>query len=658
MKKVFMMIAALAVLATACQEPEVDPELTLTSPSEVTINSEGGIETVSFTSNVPWTASIDNSNWSVNPASGNAGTATVKVTALQNESDDNASATLTIVAKSETKSVSQTVKFTQLQKDCLSLVNDSAEVSDLAQTLEVKVLANVSYTVESDVDWLKFVETKGAVSTTSFIAVSANKGEAREGHLTFSGAGKKIEFTVKQAAFAPYFNIKSTDEYGYIYAPKEGGTLYLQIQTNVAYTMTTYEDGAFPWQHVTSKHDDESNSDILTIKIDANENYGDRVSYIKFTSTEYQVPAVDENGDPTGEMTDMVQRVYIGQEGLKYQNYSISMYDMEFDTWGTTVLSEAVYNGKHYISNGQDLYEITPSSGAFKKIDWFCGNGMTQKVITNDDAGNLIVCNRTAYINDEYSDGYFILNVVTPDGKESNLVTKAAWECGGPFGAEIKVTGDVTKNAVIAAPVEGIDGITMSLTMGYFEVKDGVIGAFNSVAVTGFTGTWSAGAWNTYPNNLPTIFPKGTSAADGFIMSGSYEENAAYTFGTDGAATIALLPDPVQSGNYAYQTIDIISLNGKKYLVNVASTFFPSWGLTPVVSVIDFDNYTAGSVLHDIALFNVNGASYFAADWDYAISPACSVKLYNADGKLGIAYVDLNGRCAEGYVLDPAVISK
>ena len=645
-----MIFSALAILATACQEKEVEPELALTTPSEVTVKTEGEIISVGFTTNVDWTASIDNSNWSVTPTSGAAGNVSVKVTALQNESDDPATATLTISAKTLT----QKVTFTQLQKDCLSLEKDNAEITDLEQNIEIKVLANVSYTVESDVDWLKFVQTKGAVSTTAVVAASANKGAAREGHLTFSGAGKKAEFTVKQAAFAPYFNIKSTDDYGYIYAPQNGGTLYLQIQTNVDYKVTTYEDSSFPWQHVTGPDAD----GIYTIKVDANEHYGDRVSYIKFTSSEYQVPVLDEDGNPTGDTEDMVKRVYIGQDGYEYVNYSVSMYDMEFDTWGTTVLSEAVYNGKHYISNGQDLYEIEPATGAFKKIDWFCGNGMTQKVITNDNAGNLIVCNRTAYVNDEYTDGYFILNVVTPDGKESNLITKAAWECGGPFGAEIKVNGDITKDAVIAAPVEGIAGITMSLTMGYWEVKAGEIGDFNQVTVTGFVGTWAAGAWNTYPNNFPTIYPKGTTAAEGFIMSGSYEENAAYTFGTDGAATIALLPDPDQSGNYAYQTIDIMTLGGKKYLVSVASTFFPEWGLTPVVSVVDFDNFTAGSVIHDIALFNRNGASFFAADWDYGISPACSVKLYNADGKLGVAYVDLNGRCAESYVLDPAILSK
>lgn len=650
MKRALFIISALALLATACQEKEVIPELTLASPSEVTVGTEGDIVSVSFNTNVDWTASIDNSNWSVTPTSGAAGNASLKVTALQNDSDSPVTATLTISAKTLT----QKVTFTQLQKDCLSLDKTEAEISDLAQNIEIKVLANVDYKVESDVEWLKYVETRGAVSTTAIVAASANKGEAREGHLTFSGAGKKAEFTVKQAAFAPYFNIKSTDEYGYIYAPKEGGTLYLQIQTNVSYDITTYEDGAFPWQHVTGP-DAEG---VYTIVVDANDNYGERISYIKFTSSDYQEAVLDEDGNPTGEYTDMVRRVYIGQEGHSYAQYSLSMYDMEFDTWGTTVLSEAVYNGKHYISNGQDLYEVDPATGAFSKKEWFCGNGMTQKVITNDDAGNLIVCNHTAYLNDAYTDGYFILNAVTPDGKESNLITKAAWECGGPFGAEIKVHGDVTKDAVIAAPVEGISGITMSLTMGYWEVKDGAAGDFTQVTVTGFVGTWGAGAWNTYPNNFPTIYPLGTSASAGFIMSGSYEENAAYTFGTDGAASVALLPDPEQSGNYAYQTLDIISLNGKNFLVSVASTFFPEWGLTPVVSVVDFDNYAAGSVVHEVALFNRNGATYFAPDWDYGIAPAASVKLYNADGKLGIAYADLNARCVEGYVLDPAVLLK
>ncbi|MCQ2177348.1 MAG: hypothetical protein MJY42_00475 [Bacteroidales bacterium] len=646
MKK-YLFFAAAAIFAIACQPKEQPtPSITLSTPAEVTVPVEGDIVTVGFTTNVDWTASLDNKAWSITPASGSQGTVALKVTAPQNDSNDPVTATLTIRGDK----ASATVKFTQLQKDGLIVPTDPIEVDETEQVINIPIKTNVDVKVSTNVDWLTFVETKGLVDKTVSIKVAANDEEEREGIVMISGAKQSFEITVKQAALKPYFEIEGVDEYGYLYAAKEASVVSFKVKTNVEYEVTTYET-AFPWQHVSESEG------TYTVNLDANEKYGDRTSYIKFTSSQYQVPVLDEDGNPTGETQDMVVRVYILQEGNKYVQYSLSMYDMEFDTWGTTVLSEAVYNGKHYVSNGQDLYEITPENGAFKKIDWFCGNGMTQKVITNDDAGNLIVCNHTAY-SDSYLDGYFILNAVTPSGTETNLITKAAFECGGPFGAEIKVRGDVTKDAIIVAPVEGIAGVTMAMNADYWEIKDGVVGDYNSVTVTGFVGTWGCGAWNTYPNNFPTITALGTTAAEGFAMSGCYEENTAYIFSAEGTTMPVLYPDPDQSGNYAYQTIDMIQIGSNLYLVSIADTFFPEWGLTPVVSLVDVNNLTTTGIVHEVAIFDINAATYFSPDWDYGISPACSAKLYNADGKIGIAFASLNGRCVENYVLDPAILAK
>lgn len=671
------MILALAAMAIACEkpEPQVTPAITLSSEAEVTVPTDGAISNVAFNANVAWTASIDNAQWQLSAKSGEAGDATIKVTAPQNTTNDAIVATLTI--KAET--ASQTVKFTQLQKNALILPETEKEIDCNEQDFYIDVQANIAYEAvpASDCPWIVVSTpvTKSMVDYQTHVHVDVNSGEAREGTIVFKGEGvTPIEYTVKQAAFEPYFNVKSTDENGYLYAPVEGGTLYLQIQTNLEYTYKTYEDGAFPWQHVTVE-EQEDGSNIFTVVIDANETYDERTSYIKFIIPYIQDDVLDEAGNPTGETKDHTEYVYVAQDGLDCIKYSISMYDSQFDTWGTTVISEAIYNGKHYVSNGQDLYEINPADGTYQKIAWPWGAGMTQRVITNDDAGNLIVCNHTAYIDESYTDGYFILNVVTPAGNESNLITKAAWECGGPFGAKLVVRGDITSDALICAPVEGIVDIKGGNEIGCWEVSSGVLGEYKRITVTGPVCIgWLAGYWCAYPANCPQFIPQGVHISDGFLMSGCYEENAAYAVdGTSGAAVKMLTPelyvDPYEmSGNFGFQSVSMAVVGGKAYLAVLASPFFPDYGPgwygNPYLFILEIPATLPSSPLNIWESANLVKActTYFPWDadpaTDWGINVFADIKMYDANGKIGVVLTDLNGRSIECYEFDPAIIKK
>lgn len=441
---------------------------------------------------------------------------------------------------------------------------------------------------------------------------------------------------------------------------KDGGEFIINVDANVEFTVTDYSDGSFPWQHAVPANDGKS----YKVTIDANNSYNARESYVKFVTTEIK----DE------EDKDLTVRVYFEQDCLPSVKYSISMYDAEFDTWGTTALSNAVFNGKHYVSNGQDLYEIDPATGNYSKISWPWGSGMTQRVITNDDAGNLIVCNHTAYLNDAYTDGYFILNVVTPAGVESNLITKAAWECGGPFGGKIAVTGDVTSNAVICAPVEGIVDVTGSNSIGCWEVTNGTVGEYNKIAVTGVVCIgWMPGNWCVYPTNCPQFIPQGVHVSDGFLMSGCYEENTVYAVAPNGEAIKMLTPELMVdvydlNGNLGCQSIGEVMIGSDVYVGILGSPFFPSygpgWSGAPYLSIFKVPATLPSTPLNMWEDANVVKicTSYFpweddpATDW--GIDVFADIKLYNADGKISVTVADLNGRCIEAYEFDPEVIKK
>lgn len=646
MKKIFYVFAALAVMAAACTKPEpITPSITLTSQAEVGVPVDGSTETVTFEANVPWTASLDNSNWTISPSSGEAGTVSVKVSSTPNATNDPVYATLTIKAQTAT----QTVKFIQVQKDGMVISTTEYEAPAEASTVTVKVMANVAVKATTSTAWITIPEpTKGLVEKDFALAIAANEGEAREGTVVFEGAGTPVEVTIKQAAWEPYFEIEGyeLDEEGnaYVEVPSEGGEYALSVNTNLSYEFEPYID-AFPTQHAVRNGDD------YEVTIDKNDTFNEVKTYIKFTLT---IPGSD----------DAVKvKVYFVQAAKPCFAYTNSMYDMEFDTWGTTVLSEAVFNGKHYVCNGQDVYEIDPATGAYQKITVPFGSGMTQKVITTDDAGNLIVCNHTAYDAgaDAYLDGYFILNVVTPAGEESNLITKAAYECGGPFGAKLKVRGDITSNAIITAPVEGIAGSGMSKTLGYWEVTEGVLSDYNKLDVEGIVATWGMGYWNAYPENFPTIIAIGTKAADGFIMSGAYEENASYFIAADGTATKKMNPEfylgeDEVNGNFGFHSMDIRNIGGTDYLVIVASPFFPSYGAdwcgSAYVALHKLSSIQEGTSTISDAAFCKTATYYFDPESDWAINVFADVALYDANGKIGIAFADLNSRCIEAYEVE------
>lgn len=656
MKKYFMLLA-LAVAAIACQpEKQVTPTITLASNAAVTIPTDGAIETVSFNSNVVWTASIDNPMWNISAKSGEAGDVSIKVTAPENKTNDNVVATLTIKAES----AEQKIVFTQLQKDAFIVDGTVKEIDAAAQEFTVSIKSNVEYSAEVNCDWITVASgyTKAMADYTAKVSVAANDGAAREAVITFKGAGEVIEFAVKQAAFVPKFEIagKDANEDGNYYyeVAIAGGNFEFTVDTNIDYTVTTYDD-TFTYQHVTR------NGNNYSVSIDANNSYNGRHSYIKFV-----MPGVDEEGAPV----DVAVRVYFFQAAEDCHAYSISMYDMSFDTWGTTVLSEAIYNGKHLVSNGQDLYEINPADGSYSKIEWFCGQGMTQKSITNDDAGNLIICNHTEYDTEAgYLDGNFMINVVTPAGVEKNLFTIPGWMVGGPIGTKLSVTGDVTGTALMAAAIESIDGVAFSNRMCYCEIRNGVAGEPVINTVSGFHGlSWLDGYWGVGPAT-PTIIAKTTSASDGFIMAGVYDENHLYSVDATGAATLLLdgsyyIDIYDCSGNVSNASLDIRTIGGKSYLVVLTSPHFPSYGPgwcgAPMVTVYDLAKLTPGMELFNDSSFTEIAESYFPYDadpaWDWAISIASCVKAYDADGKLGVAFVDLNGRSLGGYVFDPALL--
>ena len=550
-------MAALAIAAVSCKKAEpVTPSITLSTPTEVTVPTDGGIQTVSFTTNVPWKASIDNSNWTVSPTSGDAGTASLKVTAINNTSNDPVVAKVTI--KAET--ASQTVTFTQLQKDALVADVTSYDAPAEGGTVSVKVNTNVEVTATTDAEWITIpTPTKGLVEKTFDLTVAANDGEAREGTVILSGAGQKVEITVKQAAFVAEFEV----DCDWFEVTKEGGEFTVNITTNVDFTVKDYSDSSFPWQKATLSEDKKS----CKVVIGANPAYTPRQSYVKFTVPAIQDPVLDDAGEPTGEFTDHVVRVYFTQKGtaaLAWQK-SLTAYGNVTTVGGVHRL--LIADGQPVLSDGTKFHMIDPANGNI-----LASQELVAPNAASDDAGNLIFGGETPY--GETLTLYYAL----PDGSDPKvLLTYEHTSVYSSLLSNIRVKGDITGDALIVAFTD------LYVYAVCWEIKAGVVQ--NPVLVPLPTEanweTWTGIVWNATRNGC--VVPVSASLADGLLYI-AYDGRYVLTHVADnGTATPVYSPYAVpaeEGGNENFNCISTTIWNGA-YMVAFEQGQFFSWGTCP-----------------------------------------------------------------------------
>lgn len=138
-------------------DPAPDPKIEITGSPEVNLPAAGGNGVISFTTNVAWSAKVNDtkaSSWcSISPESGKAGDVKITVTAKKDyELYDDFSAEVVITAGT----ASETVTVTRGQKDALILTQDFYTVPSAGETIDVELQQNVDYEVQipDTVQWI------------------------------------------------------------------------------------------------------------------------------------------------------------------------------------------------------------------------------------------------------------------------------------------------------------------------------------------------------------------------------------------------------------------------------------------------------------------------------------------------------------------------
>ena len=371
--KVIVFIAFMAGCGETGNEinPETTPEIKLpegVQSSEVSVKSESQSVTVSFTSNVPWMASVSADWIFISPSSGQAGSNTVSIKVMENVTDQPRTATVTITDIDGKSTL--TFEINQEAVDRTLTVNPES-MTFTAQGGEDKltVSSNTEWTVGKDVDWITLDSDKG--NGDSMIKVIATENQSltlRTGSITVTSTDGKIKRTVsvQQDGADVVFSIDRLD----VSVNAAGEDFTVNVTHNIGYKIDSQPE----WVKLTNKATS-GNTDTFTFKAEANTLIAAREGVIVFCNDNNEcVP------------------VTIKQSGAS-ASLSVSPTNMDF-----TAKTES----KTFTVTSNSDWTAT-SDASWVKLNASSGNGNAQVTVTTEE--NTTITQRSATITIKTADG-------------------------------------------------------------------------------------------------------------------------------------------------------------------------------------------------------------------------------------------------------------
>lgn len=611
MKKLLFVVSVLAAaLVVSCQKP-VEPAVNLTSPAAATVPTEGGVASITFTSNVAWTATSNQTWLTVSPASGEAGeNITVKASALKNETNDPRTATVTIQAGT----ASATATVTQSQLDAMVISTTDFTVGPEGGIVEIPVSANVDYefSVPEAADWIHVpAGTKGMVDSKITLEVDPTiiydadefgvptfdaDAIVRTANVTVKGAGIETQVTVGQKSFIPYFEYEgdyAALQWSFydgvpVVFPQEGGTFVIDVNSNIDWRAyfskydASIDAGVDVMENGWAKLSFDTEAGTITIEMDPNDSYFTREDYL------YTVGIFDgvEDGN------------FGGLGWFTQAGKAIVGAAAEF-AWSKTLDELGIpagYNRLAYtasgallVSDGEKVHAISPADGTYWKAITY--PGITPSSICSDDAGNVIVVpNVTAEINWDtgaLTSGTEITIYYSADPNTMANSIKVENKDYGTVGG-IRVRGNIAEKAVIT----GVAG-SASCWFGYDIEK--------YAAVPNYYGTQNQGPGpgsNTFwtPETAASV-SLGTSLHDGVLFRG-YDGKESLFFLADAYTpnwavpyTWQLITDAGCGGNENQNNLAIADYKGKR-IVAYTQGFHFDYSSNANIYVLDATDIT------------------------------------------------------------------
>ena len=217
-----------------------EKEVLLLSDDLIEVGAGGGTVDVQLQSNVSYICKPEAEyTWVSEPASRAVSTHTLHFEVQPNDTYDMREARFIFV--DETEAVSDTLTIRQYAVDEILVPSDPVICEAVGGTFSIEVSANISYTVKTDVSWLKQVAGRGLEQSTLYFSVEENaESSMREGNIIVTGNGveRTVKVLQKGKEEAPYL-IVSQD---YFDIQAEGGTVRFTVKGNVPYRVSAGAD--------------------------------------------------------------------------------------------------------------------------------------------------------------------------------------------------------------------------------------------------------------------------------------------------------------------------------------------------------------------------------------------------------------------------------
>lgn len=286
MKRFFYSILII-LAAVSCEEQKgIDPPVETAElevdTNELNFTDEGGSKAIGITTNTRWSASAVNdraSDWlTIEPGSGEAGSAIIYVSAAANTSPDDRNASVTISAGDQKK----IVNVSQKQKDALTVTSSKFEVTAEGGEIHIEAKANIK--VDFSIDetaqgWIEKVETRAMETYVQTFRVKENESSSkREGTITISNGTLSETVTVYQEGSGPSIILSKNE----VSVSSEENEISIDVTSDVEVTVEIPAD--VDW--ITEVSTKSMSTNTYTFRIAANEGHDNRSAKIRFVNQE------------------------------------------------------------------------------------------------------------------------------------------------------------------------------------------------------------------------------------------------------------------------------------------------------------------------------------------------------------------------------------
>ncbi|MBR1538387.1 MAG: BACON domain-containing protein [Bacteroidales bacterium] len=189
---IILLAACVLGLLSSCAE---EPMISL-SKTSVSASNEAAEIALDVNTTYDWTASSSAGWVKLSPSSGAKGLTKVTVNLDVNNTFDDRSATVTF----SSEGITSQLTISQSQKNSLVVSTGSYHLSFEADTIDVKLMANVdySYSIPDTAKWVKVIETKALKESHILFQIDENEGfSLRETAITFTDKSKGLSTSVK-----------------------------------------------------------------------------------------------------------------------------------------------------------------------------------------------------------------------------------------------------------------------------------------------------------------------------------------------------------------------------------------------------------------------------------------------------------------------------